>query len=69
LTRLHEDTIVLLTSEVGDTFNGAIILPDTLGKFNANPFACREGGRAEKANDTATERNVNNGTDGDVDGG
>ena len=69
LTRLHKDTIVLWTREVGDAFNRAIILSDRFGKFNANPFASSEGCRAEKADDSATERNFNNGADGDVDGG
>jgi hypothetical protein len=68
LTRLHENTIVRWTREVGDAFNRAIILPYRFGKFNANPFACREGRRAEKANDSATEGDVNNGADEDVDG-
>jgi len=68
LTRFYEDTVVLRTREVGDAFNRAIILSNRFGKFNANPFACREGRRAEKANDSATEGNVNDGTDGDVDG-
>ncbi len=66
LTRLHENTMVLWTREVGDAFNRAIILPDRFGKFNANPFAYREGRRAEKANDSATEGNVNDGAGGDV---
>jgi hypothetical protein len=68
LTRLHEDTIVRWTREVGDAFNRAIILPDRLGKFDTNPFAYREGRRAKKANGSATEGNINNGADGDVDG-
>jgi hypothetical protein len=69
LTRLHEDTIVWWTREVGDAFDRAIILPNSFGKFNANPFACRERRRAEKANDSATERYFNNGADVEVDGG
>jgi hypothetical protein len=69
LTRFYEDTMVLWTREVGDAFNRAIILSDRFGKFNANPFAYSEGRRAEKANNSATEGNVNNGADGDVDVG
>ncbi len=68
LTRFHEDTIIRWTREVGDAFDRAIILPDRSGEFNANPFACRERGRAEEANDSAAKRNFNNGTDGNVDG-
>ena len=48
--------------------NRAIILSDGFGKFDANPFAWREGGRTAKANDSATEKNFNYSTDRDVGG-
>lgn len=69
LTRFHEDTIARWTREVRDPFDRAIILSDGFRKFNANPFAYSERGRAAEANNTTTERDVNNRADGDVDGG
>ena len=69
LTRFHENAMLHLTGEVRDPLNRAIILSDRFGKFDANPFARREGGCSIKTNDSATESNVNNSANGDVDGG
>jgi hypothetical protein len=69
LTSFHENAIVHLTGEVSDPLNRPIVLSDRIGKFDANPLAWREGRCTAKANDSAAERNINDGANGEVDGG